>query len=216
MPTPPSMAVSELDLKRLARASPDAEVHVYHALAGGIATHVEHEAAKAGAAGRVAILVRVGLESAWDLEIRSASAAAPYCPNLRPALDHDLPRDPARLSELAGAVHAAPLTRSPAFSWQATQALFDLVRDSGIPTQVTLHDYAAFCHRNNLVQPIRPLLRPRAGRRLSRLHRLRIAPIPRLVDPEGAPRDLREGAGRRGARHRALPGHQDALRAPRA
>lgn len=141
-----------LDLKRLALASREAEVHVYHALAGGIATHVEHEAAKAGAAGRVAILVRVGLESAWDLEIRSASAAAPYCPNLRP-LSITTYRE--TLLDFLGwlAPSMLCLHSLTGLSWQATQAFFDLVRDSGIPYQVTLHDYAAFCHRNNLVQP---------------------------------------------------------------
>ena len=141
-----------LDLKRLALASHGAEVHVFHALAGGIAVHVEHEAAKAKASGRAAILIRVGVESAWDLEIASASPRAPYCPNLRPL-------SIAKYREtLRDFLHwlAPSLLRVHSFaglSWQATQALFALVRDSGVPYQVTLHDYAAFCHRNNLVQP---------------------------------------------------------------
>lgn len=141
-----------LDLKRLALASRDAEVHVYHALAGGIATHVVHEAAKAAAAGRVAILVRVGLESAWDLEIASAAPDAPYCPNLRP-LSITTYRE--TLLDFLGwlAPSMLHLHSLAGLAWQAIQAVFDLVHDSGMAYQMTLHDYAAFCHRNNLVQP---------------------------------------------------------------
>ena len=148
---PTELGRIRFDLKRLAAsARRQPTVIVYHGQTGGIVTHVREETRRFEAAGIDVILVRVGLNSPWNIEITSGSSAPPFTPNLRLMAFHQF-RDHladflAWLAPTAIHVHSFA-----GFEWNATVALMELIRDSGAPYYFTLHDYSVVCHRNNLV-----------------------------------------------------------------
>lgn len=140
-----------LDLKRLARfAGSRAILFVSHALAGGIVTHVAHLEARLRDEGVSVVHLRVGVKDRWSVEVGSDAPDAPFLPNLTSTSIHQI-RD--LLAEFLGwlapmAIHLHSLV---GFDWRATETLFELVKETGVPYVFTLHDYSVVCHRNDLV-----------------------------------------------------------------
>ena len=96
------------------------------------------------------ILIRVGVEGRWNIEVTSGSDAPAFTPNLRVmpfpqfrqhVADFLLWLDP-------GLVHIHSFV---GLDWSATVDFMMLIRESGAPYHFTLHDYSVVCHRNNLV-----------------------------------------------------------------
>ena len=140
-----------LDLRRLAAsAGARPTVIVYHGLTGGIVTHVKEELRRFEAEKSDVILIRVGVEDRWNIEITSGTGARAFTPNLRV-----MPFMPFRqhladfLSWLDPAlIHVHSFV---GLDWAATVEFMTLIRESGTPYHFTLHDYSVVCHRNNLV-----------------------------------------------------------------
>ena len=142
-----------LDLMRLAVASGSGVVvFVYHALSGGILTHLHQEEENLRKSGRTVIHIRVGVGSRWGIEIRSGAKLSAFYPNLQPTAYHQIET---HLADFLGwlkpsVIHVHSLV---GFDWYATSDLLDLIVASTIPYHFTLHDYSVVCHRNNLVTP---------------------------------------------------------------
>ena len=140
-----------LDLRRLAAsAGAKPTVIVYHGLTGGIVTHVKDELRRFKAAKVGVILIRVGLEGRWNIEITSGSEAPAFTPNLRVM---PFPQFRQHLADFLlwldpGLIHIHSFV---GLEWTATVEFMTLIRESGAPYHFTLHDYSVVCHRNNLV-----------------------------------------------------------------
>ena len=140
-----------LDLRRLAAsAKAKPAVIVYHGLTGGIVTHVKEELRRCEDAKVDVILIRVGVEGRWNIEITSGVGAPAFTPNLRVM---PFPQFRQHLADFllwldAGLIHIHSFV---GLNWTSTVELMTLIRDSGTPYHFTLHDYSVVCHRNNLV-----------------------------------------------------------------
>ena len=139
-----------LDLYRLARATGrDSFVFVSHALAGGIATHLDTLESRLLEEGTNVVHIRVGVGTRWGVEIASGSTG-PYCPNLFPtAFDQLRPL----LEEFLGWLkpRAFHVHSFVGLDWRAMNGLMDVMRATTLPYFFTLHDYSVVCHRNDLV-----------------------------------------------------------------
>ena len=141
------------DLARLAAATkPRSVVIVTHALSGGIANHVEKQIDELSKDGRGAILVRVGVQNRWSIEISAGTKHSPFTPNLSPiAFARISPHLKDFLAWLKPeAVHVHSFV---GLDWQATKGLMKLIETSDVKFIYTFHDYSAVCHRNNLLLP---------------------------------------------------------------
>jgi GT2 family glycosyltransferase/glycosyltransferase involved in cell wall biosynthesis len=142
-----------LDLMRMMKdAGPKSMVFVYHALMGGVVTHVRHMEERLRQQGITVIHLRVGVNARWNVEITSGSETAPFCPNLGPvAFNHFRPLLKDFLAWLGPlGIHIHSLV---GFDWSTTAGLLELIQASAIPYYFTLHDYSVVCHRNDLVMP---------------------------------------------------------------
>jgi O-antigen biosynthesis protein len=80
-----------LDLYRLAQdAASNCIIFVYHALTGGIITHVKQMERRLAESGVPVVHIRVGASDRWSVVIESGSKTAPYCPNLWPTAFNQL------------------------------------------------------------------------------------------------------------------------------
>ncbi len=140
-----------LDLRRLAacaRAKPT--IIIFHGLTGGIVTHVKDELRRFKLAKVDVILIRVGVEGRWNIEITSEVGAPAFTPNLRVM---PFPQFRQHLADFLlwldpGLIHIHSFV---GLEWGATVEFMSLIRESGAPYHFTLHDYSVVCHRNNLV-----------------------------------------------------------------
>ncbi|MEH3117815.1 MAG: glycosyltransferase [Methylorubrum populi] len=154
---PARFARRRLDLYRFARCARAGAEHgialiVTHDLGGGIETHIEAMSARLAEAGRAAVLLRIEEPGALRLDLPEASAVDFPVSLLDPL---SLGRDADLLAELIGwldpaMVHVHSLAGLDA---PATGAAMRLIEGLGAGYDVTLHDYAPVCHRNNLVRP---------------------------------------------------------------
>ncbi len=142
-----------LDLARLAADAGKAPVVlVYHAMTGGVIKHILDQEEALREKGTTVVHLRVGVGDRWGLEIRSGSKTTPYCPNLGTrAFSYIRPH----LADLfvwlqPSAIHIHSIA---GLDWHAAVGLLDLVRESQVPYNFTLHDYSIVCHRNDLVLP---------------------------------------------------------------
>ena len=142
-----------LDLFRLAKdATSNSMIFVSHGIGGGVDTHIERMEERLRELGINVVHIRVGVTNPWSMEIASGSKTGPYCPNLH-AVSFNQKRSLLRefLAWLnPRAIHIHSLV---GLDWVATEGFLDLVRNSGIPFYLTLHDYSSVCHRYNLVPP---------------------------------------------------------------
>ena len=140
-----------LDLRRLAAsAGAKPTVIVYHGLTGGIVTHVKEELRRFKVAKVDVILIRVGVEGRWNIEITSGASAPAFTPNLRAMPFQQFRQHLADFLRWLdpGLIHIHSFV---GLEWTATVAFMTLIRESGAPYHFTLHDYSVVCHRNNLV-----------------------------------------------------------------
>ena len=139
------------DLRRLAAsAGAKPTVIVFHGLTGGIVTHVKNEVRRFKTAGVDVILIRVGVEDRWNIEITSGTGAHAFTPNLRAM---PFPQFRPHLTDFLlwldpGLIHVHSFV---GLDWGATVEFMKLIRENGAPYRFTLHDYSVVCHRNNLV-----------------------------------------------------------------
>ena len=148
---PTELGRIRLDLGRLAAsAGRTPTILVYHALTGGILTHVQLEIQRLLAANAGVILVRVGAGDRWNVEVTSGAAVQPFTPNLRAMAFGQFKEHLADFFRWLdpGLIHIHSFV---GFDWNATVAFMELVRATGAPYRFTLHDYSVVCHRNDLV-----------------------------------------------------------------
>ena len=142
-----------LDLYRIAKLGPAGSfVFIYHALAGGIITHIKHLEDRLNETGIPVIHIRVGAGDRWGVEIRSKNKDGVFSPNLQ-AMPFHQTKD--LLAEFftwlsPKCIHVHSMV---GFDWSATTGFLDLIAQSKVPYYVTLHDYSVLCHRNDLVRP---------------------------------------------------------------
>ena len=140
-----------LDLLRLARATgPNCIIYIYHALTGGVVTHVKHMEQRLRAEGIAVIHLRVGVGDRWSVTIESGADIAPFCPNIQPMGFKQFRPLLAEFIEWIRpkAIHMHSVA---GFDWEATTGLFEFIRSGRVPYYFTLHDYSVVCHRNDLV-----------------------------------------------------------------
>ncbi|WP_082172935.1 glycosyltransferase [Methylobacterium platani] len=142
-----------LDLFRLARSlGPKTVVFVTHNRIGGIVTHIRGLADRLARDGHEVVILKVAAEQSIRIEcLPDSSRAIPIsaCDTLQiDGQDHLI----AAFLEWLGPV----LTHVHSFvglDWASTERMMAIVRAAG-PYAFTLHDYAAVCHRNDLVTPL--------------------------------------------------------------
>lgn len=154
---PARFARRRLDLYRFAkRATASAErgiaLIVTHDFGGGVETHVEALSARLAEAGLATVYLRTDEPGGIKLGLPEIGAIDFPVSILDPL---SLDRDADLLAELIGwlgpaMVHVHSLAGLDAPS---TRAAMRLIEEAGVGYDVTLHDYASVCHRNNLVRP---------------------------------------------------------------
>lgn len=154
---PARFARQRLDLYRFARCAQGRAIRgialiVTHDFGGGVETHIEAMSARLSEAGLAAIYLRTEEPGAFKLGLPRSSVIDFPAAILDPL---SLDRDGALLADLIGwlapaMVHVHSLVGLDA---AATRAAMRLIEGLGTGYDVTLHDYAPVCHRNNLVRP---------------------------------------------------------------
>lgn len=142
-----------LDLYRLAKnLGPNTVVFVTHNRIGGIVTHIRSLADRLAEEGHEVVILKAAGEQSIEIEcLPESSRAIPLssCGALR--IDRQGHLIAAFLDWLKPV-----LTHVHSFvglDWASTEGMMEIVRAAG-PYAFTLHDYAAVCHRNDLVTPL--------------------------------------------------------------
>lgn len=154
---PARFARRRLDLYRFAKratasAGRGVALIVTHDLGGGVETHIERLSARLAEAGLSVVYLRTDEPGGFKLGLPDGSGIGFPVSTLDPL---SLDRDADLLAELIGwlgpaMVHVHSLAGLDAPS---TRAAMRLIEEAGVGYDVTLHDYASVCHRNNLVRP---------------------------------------------------------------
>ncbi len=153
---PARFARQRLDLYRFAkRATASAErgvaLIVTHDFGGGVETHIEALSLRLAEAGLAVVYLRTDEPGGFRLGL-PGSGGIDFPVSILDPLSLD--RDADLLAELIGwlapaMVHVHSLAGLDAPS---TRAAMQLIEEAGTGYDVTLHDYASVCHRNNLVR----------------------------------------------------------------
>lgn len=125
---------------------------VTHDLGGGIETHIEGLSARLAPVGLDVVYLRTDALSQIRVDLPETSAIDFPALVLSPiALAHEVDFVAELISWLDPAlVHVHSLA---GLDERSTRALMDLIASLPTGYDVTLHDYSAVCHRNNLVRP---------------------------------------------------------------
>ncbi len=154
---PARFARRRLDFYRFARCATEQAqgglaLIVTHDFGGGVETHIEALSVRLAEAGLRVVYLRTDEPGGIKLGLPEATGIDFPVSILDPL---SLDRDADLIAELIGwldptMVHVHSLAGLDA---PATDAAMRLIEGIGIGYDVTLHDYASVCHRNNLVRP---------------------------------------------------------------